>query len=86
MNEYLDEPLDIHHMDILTPFDLERMIGLTQGNIFHGSIGLENIFVNRLSGQIGGIWLCGSSAHPGGGVMGAVGKQAAQELLKSGTI
>ncbi len=50
---------------------------MTEGNIFHGSIGIENLFANRLSGQVGGIWLCGSSAHPGGGVMGAVGKQVA---------
>ena len=69
-------------MDILTPFDLENLIGLTEGNIFHGSIGLENIFINRLSGKVGGVWLCGSSAHPGGGVMGATGRQVSLQLLK----
>ncbi len=69
-------------MDILTPYDLEKLIGLTEGNIFHGSIGLDNIFINRLSGRIGGVWLCGSSAHPGGGVMGAVGRQVAKEILQ----
>lgn len=77
INEYLEEPLDIHYMDILTPHDLENLISLTEGNIFHGSIGIENLFTNRTSGKIGGIWVCGSSAHPGGGVMGAVGKQVA---------
>ncbi|XP_031472746.1 uncharacterized protein LOC116245227 [Nymphaea colorata] len=81
INEYLEEPLDIHFMDILTPFDLENLLGLTEGNIFHGSIGLDNLFSNRVSGKVGGIWLCGSSAHPGGGVMGAVGKQVSQRIL-----
>lgn len=77
INEYLEEPLDVHYMDILTPHDLEDLISLTEGNIFHGSIGVDNIFTNRMSGAVGGIWLCGSSAHPGGGVMGAVGRQVA---------
>lgn len=68
-------------MDILTPFDLEKLLSLTEGNIFHGSIGTENIFTNRVSGEVGGIWICGSAGHPGGGVMGAVGKQIAERLL-----
>ena len=50
---------------------------MTEGNIFHGSVGIENLMINRMSGNIGGIWLCGSAAHPGGGVMGAIGKQVA---------
>jgi len=88
INQYLDEPLEnsVHYMDILTPFDLERILNLTEGNIFHGSIGIENLFVNRVSGNVGGIWLCGSSAHPGGGVMGAVGKQVAERILKEKVI
>ena len=81
IGQYLEEPLDIHYMDILTPFDLENLLGLTEGNIFHGSIGLDNLFSNRVSGKVGGIWLCGSSAHPGGGVMGAVGKQISERIL-----
>jgi phytoene dehydrogenase-like protein len=81
INDYLEEPLDVHFMDILTPFDLEDLLGLTEGNIFHGSIGLDNLFSNRVSGKVGGVWLCGSSAHPGGGVMGAVGKQVSQRIL-----
>ena len=64
-------------MDILTPFDLEKLLNLTEGNIFHGSIGIENLLVNRVSGNVGGKWLFGSSVHPGGGVMGTVGKQVA---------
>jgi phytoene dehydrogenase-like protein len=69
-------------MDILTPFDLERLLGMTEGNIFHGAIGLDNILFNRMSGRVGGVWICGSAAHPGGGVMGASGRQAALEVLK----
>jgi phytoene dehydrogenase-like protein len=73
-------------MDILTPFDLENLLSLTEGNIFHGSVGIENLFVNRVSGNLGGIWLCGSAAHPGGGVMGAIGKQVAERLMKEKVI
>ena len=73
-------------MDILTPFDLENLLSLTEGNIFHGSVGIENLFVNRVSGNLGGIWLCGSAAHPGGGVIGAIGKQVAERLMKKKVI
>jgi phytoene dehydrogenase-like protein len=73
-------------MDILTPFDLENLLSLTEGNIFHGSVGIENLFVNRVSGNLGGIWLCGSAAHPGGGVIGAIGKQVAERLMKEKVI
>lgn len=65
-------------MDILTPFDLEKLLNMTEGNIFHGAIGLDNLYVHRLSGRVAGVWICGSSGHPGGGVMGAVGKQIAE--------
>ena len=58
------------------------MLSMTEGNIFHGSIGIDNLFVNRVSGNLGGIWITGSSAHPGGGVMGTIGKQVADRLLK----
>lgn len=85
INEYLEEPLDIHYMDILTPFDLEKMLGMTEGNIFHGAIGLDNLLFNRLSGKVGGVYICGSAAHPGGGVMGAAGKQAAENVLRNGS-
>ena len=69
-------------MEILTPHDLEKLISLTEGNIFHGAIGIDNLFANRISGKVGGVWLCGSAAHPGGGVMGAVGRQVALRVLK----
>jgi len=73
----------------LTPLDLERRFGLTGGNIFHGEMSLDQMFVMRpLPGYaryrtpIRGLYLCGSGAHPGGGVMGAPGYNAAREILK----
>ncbi len=73
----------------LTPLDLERRFGLTGGNIFHGEMSLDQMFVMRpLAGwakyrtPIKGLYLCGSGAHPGGGVMGAPGHNAAREILK----
>ncbi|KAI8535389.1 hypothetical protein RHMOL_Rhmol10G0170200 [Rhododendron molle] len=75
--------------DMLTPPDLEREIGLTGGNIFHGAMGLHSLFLMRpLKGwsnyrtPLRGLYLCGSGAHPGGGVMGAPGRNAAHEVLK----
>ena len=73
----------------LTPLDLERRFGITGGNIFHGEMSLDQMFVMRpLAGwaryrtPIRGLFLCGSGAHPGGGVMGAPGYNAAREMLK----
>ena len=74
---------------MLTPLDLERRFGLTGGNIFHGEMSLDQMFVMRpVAGwaryrtPIRGLYLCGSGAHPGGGVMGAPGYNAAREILK----
>jgi phytoene dehydrogenase-like protein len=73
----------------LTPLDLERRFGITGGNIFHGEMSLDQMFVMRpVAGwaryrtPIRGLYLCGSGAHPGGGVMGAPGYNAAREILK----
>jgi len=73
----------------LTPLDLERRFGLTGGNIFHGEMSLDQMFVLRpVAGwaryrtPVRGLYLCGSGAHPGGGVMGAAGHNAAREILK----
>ena len=73
----------------LTPLDLERRFGITGGNIFHGEMSVDQMFVLRpLAGfanyrtPIRGLYLCGSGAHPGGGVMGAPGHNAAREILK----
>ena len=73
----------------LTPLDLERRFGLTGGNIFHGEMSLDQMFSMRpVAGwaryrtPIPGLYLCGSGAHPGGGVMGAPGYNAAREIIK----
>lgn len=75
---------------ILMPPDLENMFGLTGGNIFQGAMTLDNLFMFRPApGYAGyrmpvrGLFLCGSAAHPGGGVMGAAGLNAAKEMLKA---
>jgi phytoene dehydrogenase-like protein len=74
---------------VLTPLDLERTYGLTEGNIFHGDLSLEQLFFLRpVSGwsryrtPVEGLYLCGAGAHPGGGVTGAPGHNAAQQLLR----
>ena len=73
-----------------TPLDMERIIGLTEGNIFQGELTLEQLFFSRpvpgyarFRTPIRDLWLCGSSTHPGGGIMGANGRLAALEYLKS---
>jgi len=79
----------IEHREVLTPLDLERRFGITGGNIFHGEMSLDQMFVMRpVAGwaryrtPIQGLYLCGSGAHPGGGVMGAAGYNCAREILK----
>lgn len=74
--------------DMLTPPDLEREFGLTGGNIFHGAMGLDSLFLMRPAKgwsdyrtPVKGLYLCGSGAHPGGGVMGAPGRNAAAVVL-----
>ena len=73
----------------LTPLDLERRFGITGGNIFHGEMSIDQMFSLRpVAGwaryrtPVPGLYLCGSGAHPGGGVMGAPGYNAAREILK----
>ncbi len=80
----------ILHRQVLTPKDMEDMLGLTEGNIFQGELTLEQIFWNRPAPSwsrfrtpIRNLWLCGSSAHPGGGIMGAPGRLAAREVLRT---
>jgi phytoene dehydrogenase-like protein len=81
----------IEHRQVLTPLDLERRFGVTGGNIFHGEMSLDQMFVMRpVAGwaryrtPVRGLFLCGSGAHPGGGVMGAPGYNCAREMLKGG--
>jgi phytoene dehydrogenase-like protein len=74
---------------VLTPLDLERTYGLTEGNIFHGDLRLEQLFFMRpVSGwsqyrtPVDGLYLCGAGTHPGGGVSGAPGHNAAHQVLR----
>jgi phytoene dehydrogenase-like protein len=85
-----DLPSKILHRQVLTPLDIERTTGLTEGNIFQGELSLEQLFFSRpvpgwarFRTPIRDLWLCGSSTHPGGGIMGANGRLAALEVLKA---
>jgi phytoene dehydrogenase-like protein len=78
----------ILHRQVLTPLDLEREFGLTEGNIFQGELTLEQLFFLRpVAGwaryrtPVDRLYLCGSATHPGGGIMGAPGRNAAQRIL-----
>ena len=78
----------ILHRQVLTPWDLERTYGLTEGNIFHGELSLEQLaFLRPVAGwgryrtPVRNLWLCASGVHPGGGIMGAPGALCARELL-----
>jgi phytoene dehydrogenase-like protein len=80
----------ILHRQVITPLDLERQFGLSEGNIFQGELSLEQLFFNRpvpgwarYRTPVRNLWLCGSAAHPGGGIMGAPGRIAALEVLKA---
>jgi phytoene dehydrogenase-like protein len=82
-------PAAILARQVLTPLDLERTYGLTEGNIFHGDLRLEQLFFMRpvpgwsqYRTPISGLYLCGAGAHPGGGVTGAPGHNAAHQVLR----
>jgi phytoene dehydrogenase-like protein len=83
----------ILHRQVLTPWDMEQSIGLTEGNIFQGELSLEQLLFlrpaagwSRYKSPVPGLWLCGSGAHPGGGIMGGPGELAAKELLRGRTL
>jgi phytoene dehydrogenase-like protein len=83
-----DLPSKILHRQVMTPLDIERTTGLSEGNIFQGELSLEQLFFSRpvpgwarFRTPIRDLWLCGSATHPGGGIMGANGRIAALELL-----
>ena len=80
---------DIIAMQVLLPPDLERLVGLPQGHIFHGELAADQVFFTRPAAHyadyrtpIRGLYVCGSSMHPGGGVSGIPGHNAAREVLK----
>jgi phytoene dehydrogenase-like protein len=79
----------ILHRQVVTPLDLEREWGLTEGNIFQGELTLEQLFFLRPAAgwaqyktPIRNLYMCGSATHPGGGIMGAPGRNAAMRILK----
>jgi phytoene dehydrogenase-like protein len=78
----------ILHRQVLTPLDIEQTFGLTEGNIFQGELTLEQLFFlrpvpgwARYATPIDRLYMCGSATHPGGGIMGAPGKNAAERIL-----
>ena len=79
----------ILHRQVLTPADIERITGLSEGNIFQGELSLHQLFFMRphpawarYRTPIRGYWQCGAGTHPGGGIMGGSGRLAAREILK----
>ncbi len=79
----------VEHRQVLSPVDIERTYGLTGGNIFQGAMNLDQLHMMRpVAGwadhrtPIRGLYLCGAASHPGGGVMGACGRNAAIEILR----
>ncbi len=87
--EYLPGLEDrILHRQVLTPWDLEKTYGLTEGNIFHGELSLEQLAFQRpVAGwaryrtPVRELWMCASGTHPGGGIMGAPGALCARAML-----
>ena len=81
----------IRHRQVLTPLDLEREWSLSEGNIFQGELTLEQLFFLRPAPgwaqyrtPIRNLYMCGSATHPGGGIMGAPGRNAAMRILQAG--
>jgi len=79
----------ILHRQVVTPLDLERDFGLSEGNIFQGELTLEQLFFLRPAPgwaqyrtPIKNLYMCGSATHPGGGIMGAPGRNGAMKLLQ----
>jgi phytoene dehydrogenase-like protein len=79
------------HRQVVTPADIERIVGLAEGNIFQGELSLQQMFFLRpvpawakYRTPLGGLYQCGAGTHPGGGVMGASGRNAALQILGTG--
>ena len=82
-------PATIEHRQVLSPLDLERTFGITGGNIMQGAMNPHQLYCFRpVAGwadhrtPVPGLYLCGAASHPGGGVMGACGRNAATEILR----
>jgi phytoene dehydrogenase-like protein len=81
----------IRHRQVVTPLDLEREWSLSEGNIFQGELTLEQLFFLRpapgwaqYATPVDNLYMCGSATHPGGGIMGAPGRNAAMKILADG--
>jgi phytoene dehydrogenase-like protein len=79
----------ILHAEVRTPWDIEREVGLTEGNIFQGELTFDQLLFNRpvpgyaqYRAPVRGMYMCGASTHPGGGVMGAPGANSARTILE----
>ena len=79
----------VEDMHVLTPLDLQERFGLTEGNVYHGEMTLDQLLfmrpvpgASRYRAPVDGLYLCGSGTHPGGGVTGVAGRKAAREILK----
>ncbi|MDH3943780.1 MAG: NAD(P)/FAD-dependent oxidoreductase, partial [Anaerolineae bacterium] len=77
------------HSQAITPLEYERDLGLTEGSLYHGQMGLDQLlFMRPIPGHadyrapVGNLYLCGSGTHPGGGVTGLPGRNAARQILK----
>jgi phytoene dehydrogenase-like protein len=92
LSEYIPNLKDIIlHRQVVTPWDIEQITGLSEGNIFQGELSLSQLFFLRPApgyakyrSPIPGYYQCGSGTHPGGGITGAPGRLAALEILKDG--
>jgi phytoene dehydrogenase-like protein len=92
LNEYAPNfKSAVINRQIISPLDLERIYGITGGNIFQGAMSLDRMFFMRPAAgyanyrtPIGGLYLCGAATHPGGGVMGACGWNAARAIMSDG--
>jgi phytoene dehydrogenase-like protein len=78
----------ILHRQVVTPLDLEREFSLTEGDIFQGELAPDQLFFMRpvpgwaqYKTPVTNLWMCGSATHPGGGIMGAPGRNAARQIL-----
>jgi phytoene dehydrogenase-like protein len=81
----------IRHAELLTPADIEAEFGITGGHWHHGELSLDQFLMLRpvpgaaqYAAPVKGLWLCGAGSHPGGGVMGCAGRNAAQAILGNG--
>jgi phytoene dehydrogenase-like protein len=92
LNEYAPNfKQSVLHRQVIAPPDMERLWGITGGNIMQGAMSLSNVFSLRPAAgfanyrtPVRGLYMCGAATHPGGGVMGACGHNAAKEILRDG--